>query len=204
LVARRQQFHRGLTLLALLGVILSVGLVTNASFFSQAVDRVILEQNLAEFSRVTGRPPFSTNVYVFPSQSNPLALQDAENISAQIGNALASEVGLPLRHIGLQVSSGTMLLQPMPGSDLYGEGRELLGSVSIIYIADVASHMADRDIVALKNAEVLTGPDAKAFNSFEQPDLISPSSLSEHRLMNGRAELELPSLSFAAITFQLT
>jgi putative ABC transport system permease protein len=142
LVARRQQFYRGLTLLALLGVILSVGLVTNASFFSQAVDRVILEQNLAEFSRVTGRPPFSTNVYVFPSQSNPLALQDAENISAQIGNALASEVGLPLRHIGLQVSSGTMLLQPMPGSDLYGEGRELLGSVSIIYIADVASHMA--------------------------------------------------------------
>lgn len=122
---------------------MSVGLVTNASFFSQAVDRVILEQNLAEFSRVTGRPPFSTNVYVVPSQSNPLALQDAENIiSAQIGNALASEVGLPLRHIGLQVSSGTMLLQPMPGSDLYGEGRELLGSVSIIYIADVANHMA--------------------------------------------------------------
>ena len=70
--------------------------------------------------------------------------------------------------------------------------------------APVQSHMADRDIVALKNAEVLTGPDAKAFNSFEQPDLISPSSLSEHRLVNGRAELELPSLSFAAITFQLT
>ena len=70
--------------------------------------------------------------------------------------------------------------------------------------APVQIHMADRDIVALKNAEVLTGPDAKACNSFEQPDLISPSSLSEHRLMNGRAELELPSLSFAAITFQLT
>jgi putative ABC transport system permease protein len=141
LIMRRQQYHRGLVLLALLGVILSVGLVTNASFFSQAVDRVILEQNLAEFSRETGRPPFSTNVYVFPSARVPLTLQDSEKISGQIGDALSSEVGLPLRQLGLEISSGTMLLQPVPGSDLYGQGRDLLGSVSIIYIADVASRM---------------------------------------------------------------
>src|SRR5512132_98986 len=97
LLARRQQYHRGLVILAFLGVILSVGLVTNASFFVQAVDRVILEQNLAEFSRVTGRPPFSTNVYVFPSVRNPLTLEDSEKLAQQIGNTLASSVGLPLR-----------------------------------------------------------------------------------------------------------
>ena len=141
LIARRQQYHRGLALLALLGVILSVGLVTNASFFSQAVDRVILEQNLAEFSRETGRPPFSTNVYVFPSERSPLTLPDSERISGQIGAALSSEVGLPLRHLGLEISSGTMLLQPVPGSDLYGQGRDLLGSVSIIYMADIVSYI---------------------------------------------------------------
>ena len=62
LIVRRQQYHRGLVIMSLLGIILSVGLDTNASFLSQAVDRVILVQNLAEFSRVTGRPPFSTNV----------------------------------------------------------------------------------------------------------------------------------------------
>ena len=141
LIVRRQQYHRGLVLLALLGIILSVGLVTDASFFAQAVDRVILEQNLAEFSRETGRPPFSTNVYVFPSERIPLTLQDSERISGQIGDELSSEVGLPLRHLGLEISSGTMLLQPVPGSDLYGQGRDLLGSVSIIYMADVASRM---------------------------------------------------------------
>src|SRR5688572_27331817 len=142
LVARRQQYHRGLTLLALLGVILAVGLVTNASFFSRAVDRVILEKNLSEFSRITGRPPFSTNVYVFPSERTPLALGDSEKISGQIGEALSSEVGLPLRHLGLEISSGAMLLQPVPGSDLYGQGRDILGSVTIIYMAEIASHMA--------------------------------------------------------------
>ena len=141
LILRRQQYHRGLVILSLLGVILSVGLVTNASFFAQAVDRVILEQNLAEFSRVTGRPPFSTNVYVFPSARRPLTLQDAETISRQIGGTLASSVGLPLRQLGLEISSGTMILQPTPGSDLYGEGMGLLGSVSVNYIGEVAAHM---------------------------------------------------------------
>lgn len=141
LIVRRMQYHRGLVILALLGVIFSVGLVTNASFFSQAVDRVILEQNLAEFSRVTGRPPFSTNVYVFPSNRSPITLEDSEKVSRQIGDTLSSAVGLPLRQLGLEISSGTMLLQPAPGSDLYGQGKDLLGSVSIEYIAGVASHM---------------------------------------------------------------
>jgi putative ABC transport system permease protein len=149
LIVRRQQYHFGMVLLALLGIILSVGLVTNASFFSQAVDRVILEQNLAEFSRVTGRPPLSTNVYVFPSVRKPLSLQDAEKMSSQIGEALSSEVGLPLRQLGLEISSGTMLLQPQEGSDLYGQGNSLLGSVDIVYIAEVASHMVLEAGVAL-------------------------------------------------------
>jgi putative ABC transport system permease protein len=141
LIVRRQQYHRGLVLLALLGIILSVGLVTNASFFAQAVDRVILEQNLAAFSRETGRPPFSTNVYVFPSARVPLTLQDSERISGQIGEALSSEVGLPLRQLGVAISSGTMLLQPVPGSERSGQGSDLLGNVRIIYMADIASHM---------------------------------------------------------------
>ena len=142
LVARRQRYHAGMAILALLGIILSVGLVTNASFFSQAVDRVILVQNLAEFSRVTGRPPFSTNVYVFPSNRNPLTLEDSERMSHHIGDILASTVGLPLRHLGLEISSGMLLLQPEPGSDLYDQGKDLLGSISAIYIADISQHMA--------------------------------------------------------------
>src|SRR6185503_3284054 len=141
LILRRQQYHLGLVILALLGIILSVGMVTNASFFSQAVDRTILLQNLSEFSRVTGRPPLSTNVYVFPSVRNPLTLEDSETLSRTIGDTLASSVGLPLRQLGIEISSGTMLLQPKPGSDLSEQGRNLLGTVNAVYIANIADHM---------------------------------------------------------------
>lgn len=141
LIFRHQQYHRELLLMALFGIILSIGLVTNASFFARAVDRVILTQNLAEFSRVTGRPPFSTNVYVFPSTRNPVTLQDSEKLSHQIADVLVSEVNLPLRQLGVAISSGSMLLQPEPNSELYTQATELLGNINAVYIAGVASHM---------------------------------------------------------------
>jgi putative ABC transport system permease protein len=142
LIRRRLQYHAGLTLLTLLGIILSVGLVTNASFFAEGVDRVILLQNLAEFSRVTGRPPFSTNVYIFPSNRAPLTLEDSERLAPQIGNLLSSEVGLHMRRLVLSISSGTMLMQPELESPLYGEGKDYLGNFSAIYMNDIAQHMA--------------------------------------------------------------
>ena len=109
---KRQRSHVGLTLLALTGIILAVSLVTNATFFAQAVDRVILMQELGDFSQVTGRPPFSTSAYIFPSRRAPLRLQEAERISRNIAATLSGEVGLPVQYQGLQVSSGGMMLQP--------------------------------------------------------------------------------------------
>ena len=69
--------------------------------------------------------------------------------------------------------------------------------------ARVHIHIADQNIAALNSAELLTGPDAKAFNSFEQPDIIKLSPFSECRIVNGVAELELPALSVSAMTFRL-
>jgi alpha-N-arabinofuranosidase len=70
-------------------------------------------------------------------------------------------------------------------------------------LARVQIHIADQNIVTLDNAETLTGPDAKASNSFEQPDIIQPGPFSECRIVNGQAEMDLPPLSITAITFRL-
>jgi len=140
-VLKRQRNHLGLTLLALLGVILAVGLVTNASFFSDAVERVILSQKLAEFSRATGRPPFSISVYTFPSSRKPMGLEAAEQVASHVAGTLSAEVGLPLRHVGIRVASGGMMLQPGEGSSLYGEERSFLGSVNLVYMAEIAEHI---------------------------------------------------------------
>ena len=141
LILKRQRFHKGLTILSLISIILAVGLATDVSFFSQAVNRLILTQNLKEFSKVTGRPPFSTSAYIFPSADYPITLQRAEDLSHTISGILSSNVGLPLRQIGVEVSSGGLMLQPVKDSRLYAEGQTYLDTVEAVYIADVADHI---------------------------------------------------------------
>lgn len=132
--------HPGLTLLALSGVVLAVGLVSNAAFFAQAVDQVILNQELAAFSEMTGRPSFSTSVYTFPSSRSPVSLQLAEELGQNVASTLASEVGLPVDHLAMQAHSGNMMLQPPEGDTQYREG-EFLGTVDMVYIEGVSSKM---------------------------------------------------------------
>jgi putative ABC transport system permease protein len=145
LLYKRQRHYFGLSLLALINIILAVGLVTNASFFSEAVDRVVLLQELGSFSSVTGRPPFSTSIYIFPSRRAPMTLENAEQISQHIRETVSGEVGLPVRHLGTQVSSGSLMLQPAEDSEQYtqgqSQGREYLGNAELVYIHNVTDKM---------------------------------------------------------------
>lgn len=144
-VLKRQRHHPGLTLLALLRVVFAVSLVTYTAFFAFAVERVILDRLLTELSRTTGHPPFSALVYTFPSLRQPLSLQAAEELASHVAGTLSSEVGLPVKHAGLQVGSGAMRLQPKAGSSLYHEDRSSLSDVNLVFIANVGEHI---DIVA--------------------------------------------------------
>lgn len=140
LIFQRRIYHIGLTLLALFGVVLAVGLVTSASFFSEAVDRAILLQELSAFTSVTGRPPFSTSVYVFPSSRLPVPMDQAELLAVQVENIMTGQVGLPARQVGMIVSSGGMMLRPPENSELYGE-TNFLGNARIVYVQDVGEHL---------------------------------------------------------------
>jgi alpha-N-arabinofuranosidase len=69
--------------------------------------------------------------------------------------------------------------------------------------ASVQVNLVDQPITALDSAEILTGPDAKAANSFEQPDVIKPQPLTEVHIAKDKVTAELPPLSVAAMTFRL-
>jgi putative ABC transport system permease protein len=96
---------------------------------------------LAEFSRMTGRPAFSTGIYTFPSSRRPISLEAAEEVARHVAGTLSSEVGLPLKHLGIQVDSGGMMLQPREGSSQYDEGQPYLGSVNLVYMAEIEEYI---------------------------------------------------------------
>jgi alpha-N-arabinofuranosidase len=69
--------------------------------------------------------------------------------------------------------------------------------------ATVQVELADGAIAALESGELLCGTDPKAVNTFEQPDLVRPQALEDMRVADGKAEVELPPLSVAAMTYLL-
>lgn len=67
--------------------------------------------------------------------------------------------------------------------------------------AEVTLAVADLSVSACRSAELLTGPDAKAANSFEHGDLVKPVPFRVD-VRGGRARCKLPPLSFAAVSLQ--
>jgi alpha-N-arabinofuranosidase len=63
--------------------------------------------------------------------------------------------------------------------------------------------LADGSISALESGEILTGPDAKAANTWDKPDLLLSQPFDAVRVRDGRATAALPPLSVAALTFAL-
>lgn len=141
-LARKRIFYRlELSLLALLAVAFAVGLVTSAGFFAQAVDRVVLLQELAQLTHATGRPPFSMRIYMMPNADTPLTLQAAERLTAHIANTMATEIGLPLKTSHMEVESGGLMLQARPGDSGSAAEARYLGNANIGYIEGVAEHV---------------------------------------------------------------
>jgi alpha-L-arabinofuranosidase len=105
---------------------------------------------------------------------------------------------VPLEHDGHALSGWQLCFRlSLAGLHVFAVNR------SLDEAARAQVELADRDIAALDSAELLSGPGPKAANSFEQPDLIKSRTFEEARITAGRAEVELPPLSVAAMTFRL-
>ncbi|MCB0061863.1 MAG: ABC transporter permease [Caldilineaceae bacterium] len=140
LSVKRLRYHFGLSFLSLLGIVLAVALVSSAAFFSNAVDTVIMRQELAEYSRITGRPPFSSRIYASSSRTVPLTIERIEALGNNVAGTLSSEVGLPVRSMGMMADSGVLELHALPGDERYS-GDRAMDNVNLIYFKEIADHI---------------------------------------------------------------
>ena len=141
LTYKRLAGNPGLTLLALFQIVLTVGLLSSAGFFAQAVDRVILQEELDALSTRTGRPPFTTRVYFFPSSRKPMDVPAAERAGRSVATTLSSEIGLSIDEVGVHLESGSMMMLTPEGDERYGNDSSFLTQVDFVYLADVAPEL---------------------------------------------------------------
>jgi alpha-N-arabinofuranosidase len=78
-----------------------------------------------------------------------------------------------------------------------------LSNRSLSAAAPVTIEGGDMTLKSLASAEIVTGPGAKVANSFEHPDRIASKPYGEVVFRDGKAILELPPLSVAAMTVTL-
>jgi alpha-N-arabinofuranosidase len=69
--------------------------------------------------------------------------------------------------------------------------------------AEVRVNVGDRDISVLENGELLTGPDQKASNTFEKPNVIRTQPFTDIQGDGGGVICKLPPLSFIAVTVKI-
>ena len=74
---------------------------------------------------------------------------------------------------------------------------------SLTDASELVINLADRQLTGYESGEILTGTDPKAANSYEQPNAIRSQPFSAVSVKNGRATVQLPPLSIAALTFKL-
>jgi alpha-N-arabinofuranosidase len=93
----------------------------------------------------------------------------------------------------------------LDASAILGDGRLHVFAVnrSTSEAAPLRVEWLDGGVAALADAELLTGPDAKAANTFERPDVVAAHPFEAVRVAGGVASLELPPLSLVALSLRV-
>jgi alpha-N-arabinofuranosidase len=117
--------------------------------------------------------------------------------------------GVALRTVvdGPQMTGRTNGTVPLIDSSAVLDGDRLsvfLVNRSPSKSAPIVVDIADRKATSVESAEILTGPDARSANSFEQPGLLRAASFDGCAMRSGRLAVKLPPLSLLAATITLT
>lgn len=70
--------------------------------------------------------------------------------------------------------------------------------------APVTIEFPGGSIESLESAEIVTGPGLKAENTYEQPNVVTAKPFTEVKVADEQAQLTLPPISVAALTFKVT
>ncbi len=102
--------------------------------------------------------------------------------------------------------SGNLTAPLIDASAILGDGvlHVFLTNRDLAHDAEISIGLADASIGALRDGEIVTGPDPKAANAFEEPDNVTARPFDAVHLHGGRATVSLPPLAFAAVSLELT
>jgi putative ABC transport system permease protein len=130
----------GLTLAALVGLTIAIGIVASVPIFVRGVNLVLLRSELADQAATAGRPLFAMRFYRTSSVGTPMTFASYNRLNEYLTASASSELGLPIRREVRSAESVTFDLKPANPA-LYPALKGSLGQVTIGFSSDLASHV---------------------------------------------------------------
>jgi len=124
LALKRLRARWVLSLLGLVGMTLTIALVTSIPVFTDSVGFGILQQELAAFSFGNASPPIAIRYYRVPSAPERMTVQQALETGEWLGQLTAQEVGIPVDRGYIQIGSHALTMRAPEGDERY-KSRDL-------------------------------------------------------------------------------
>ena len=110
-----------LTVLSLIGVSLTIGLIASIPVFTDSVGFRILERELERYAYGNQNPPLAMRYYRIPSSPQAMTVQEALDLGDWLGLLTAHEIGLPIARSHTQIGSDALMMRTLTGDDRYGQ-----------------------------------------------------------------------------------
>ena len=121
LALKRVRSRWVLTLLSLLSITFTVGLMASIPVFTDTVGFSILKKELARYAFGNANPPLAMRYYRVPSAPEPMSMQQAMETATWLGLLTAQEVGLPIARTYVQIGSHAFMMRALPEDTRYKE-----------------------------------------------------------------------------------
>jgi len=139
IVLKRMQSRWGLTLLSVMGIALTIGLVVSIPLFAESVGFRILQKELARYAFGNANPLLAMRYYRVPSSPEPMTVQEALDLGKWLGQLTRQEVGLPVGRTYMQIGSDAFILRALPEDSRYK--KKALEQVRVNCIPGVEKHI---------------------------------------------------------------
>ena len=136
---KRMRSRIGLSLLMVMSIALATGLIVAGPLFSGAVSRSMMQEELAERTKWTHRPPLSVRFYAIPTEEHPLGWDEAAYARRWLASALERRLGLSVIEDYAQLEGPTMSMHPAGADSRYA--AEDLGDTRVISPREIADHI---------------------------------------------------------------
>ncbi len=141
LAFKRLISHATLTLLLILSIALTLGVLVCIPVFSNAVSLRLMQEELSVRVAAQKHSAFSVRVYALPTTDRPINIQTALDRRTWLSDLFRQDMPLPIKSSYMEVEGGTFYLRPIKGDTHTRQTKDELGISHPVFVPDIEAYI---------------------------------------------------------------